>query len=343
MEAKGMVARYFLVIAVGVLFVFPASAKGPTAAASGPITNTLLDTVTVVSSDTVNAGTFAVERVTCPAGMTATGGGVDVEDTLKMDVTSSAPTFSGSQHRLLSQRDGTNRAPVGWQATVLNRSAGVREYSVGVICATLSGVTTMVGSAKATVGSFASERVKCPSGTVALGGGPDLENVMTMMVTSSAPTFAGSSYRLGQQPDGMHPAPNGWQASARNESTTTKKLKVAAICAPLTGVKTHVVSDAVVPGSHNRERAMCPAGYIVLGGGIDVTQLSRMTVSSSAQTYPKFHFFLRDQPDGINPAANGWNSSASNKDLVLHSIKVGSICGEPVSRAFLPIGLREAE
>ena len=76
MEAKGMVARYFLVIAVGVLFVFPASAKGPTAAASGPITNTLLDTVTVVSSDTVNAGTFAVERVTCPAGMTATGGGV---------------------------------------------------------------------------------------------------------------------------------------------------------------------------------------------------------------------------------------------------------------------------
>jgi hypothetical protein len=343
MEVKGMIARFLLFFGLGILLGLPVGAAPPAAPASGPITNTLLDTVTVVSSDTVNPGTIAVERVTCPAGMTATGGGVDVKDKLKMEVTSSAPTFSGTQHRLLSQSDGTNRAPVGWQATVLNRSTKAKSFAVGVICATLSGVSTIVGSNEASVGGFASKRVKCPSGTVAVGGGTDLENVKTMMVTSSAPTFAGASYRLGQQPDGIHPAPNGWQASARNESTTTKGFKVAAICAPLIGVKTHVVSDAVVPGNYNRERAMCPTGYVTLGGGIDVTQLSRMTVSSSAPTYPGFPFFLLDQPDGINPSANGWDASAINKDLFLNSIKNGVICGNPVSRAFLPFGLREAE
>jgi hypothetical protein len=68
-----------------------------------------------------------------------------------------------------------------------------------------------------------------------------------------------------------------------------------------------------------------------------------MTVSSSAPTYPVFLYRLLDRPDGINPAANGWDASAVNHDVVLHAIKVGSICGKPVSRAFLPMGVREAE
>jgi hypothetical protein len=123
----------------------------------------------------------------------------------------------------------------------------------------------------------------------------------------------------------------------------SQKFKVAAICAPLTGVKTHVVADAVVPGNYNHERAMCPAGYIALGGGIDVTHLNRMTVTSSAPTFKGFQYRLLDQPDGTNPAPNGWDASAINKDTILHSIKVGSICGEPASKAFLPIGIREAE
>jgi hypothetical protein len=343
MEVKGMIARFLLVFGLGILLGLPVGATPPTAPASSPITNTLLDTVTVVQSQNLGPSTFDSIHVECPAGMTATGGGVDVESTLTMDVTASAPTFGGTQHRLLFRRDGSNAAPVGWQGSVLNRSAGVRKFTVGVICATLSGARTVVGSSDVLVSGFGSKRVTCPAGTVAVGGGIDTENVKTMMVTSSAPTFAGPSHRLGQQPDGIHPAPDGWQASARNEGTLTKKFKVAAICAPLTGVLTHVVSDAVVPASHNRERAMCPTGYVTLGGGIDVTQLLKMTVSSSAQSYPKFQFRLHQQPDGINPAANGWNASAINKDVVIHAIKVGVICGEPISRAFLPFGLREAE
>ena len=155
-----MAARVLLVVVLGILFSLPLGVERAAAVVEGPITNTLLDTVTVVSSDTVSPGTIAVERVTCPLGMTATGGGVDVQNRVEVEITSSAPTFSGTKHRLLSQRDGTNRAPEGWQGTVLNRSTQTKKFTVGVICASLSGVKTMVGSNEASVGSFASERSK---------------------------------------------------------------------------------------------------------------------------------------------------------------------------------------
>ena len=340
-----MAARILLVFGLGILLSLPVGVAPP-AAASGPIDNTLLDAVTIVRSEDIGPGTFDSIHLSCPAGMTATGGGVDVQNRVDMEVTASAPTFSGSQHRLISRGDGSNRAPVGWQGTVLNKSTSTKAFAVGVICATLSGVSTVVGSNEVSAGSFSSKKVTCPSGTGAVGGGIDMENVKTMKVTSSAPTFAGSGHRLGQQPNGLNPAPRGWQASAFYDtilSRGTLGYKVAAICAPLTGVKTHVVSDSVVPGNFDHERAMCPAGYMVLGGGIDVTQVLKMTVSSSAPSFNKFEYRLWQQPDGTNPAPNGWSASAINRDTVLHSIKVGSICARPVSRAFLPISQREAD
>ena len=55
--------------------------------------------------------------------------------------------------------------------------------------------------------------------------------MLTMKMTSSAPTFAVSSHRLLQQPNGTNPAPVGWQVTARNDDTTTMAFKVAVICA----------------------------------------------------------------------------------------------------------------
>ena len=94
-------------------------------------------------------------------------------------------------------------------------------------------VTTVVDSGTVAPGSFDAVRVTCPRGTVAVGGGIDLDNVLTMVVTSSGPTFAETQHRLISQPDGTNPAPNGWQASARNNDTQAKSFKVAAICAHL--------------------------------------------------------------------------------------------------------------
>ena len=213
----------------------PASAPlsaGPRAVAmSQPATASLSGLVTVVSSDSAPGGSFGVERVLCPDGMVAVGGGIDMDNVLTMDVSSSAPAFEGADARLISRPDGTNPAPIGWQATARNDAASPQSFKVAAICAPLSGVSTVVSSDSASGGSFGVERVLCPDGTVAVGGGIDMDNVLTMDVSSSAPAFEGADARLISRPDGTNPAPIGWQASARNDAASTQSFKVAAICA----------------------------------------------------------------------------------------------------------------
>ena len=55
------------------------------------------------------------------------------------------------------------------------------------LTASLSSTITVVGSDTVSAGNFGSVRVECPIGMVAIGGGIDPENVLTMKVTSSGP------------------------------------------------------------------------------------------------------------------------------------------------------------
>jgi PASTA domain len=187
---------------------------------------------TVVGSSTVTANSFGSVRVTCPGGTVAVGGGVDVANIGNMIVTASAPTFVANNNRLIFQPDGAAAAPNGWQVSVLNSGPAAQTIKGAAVCAAFSSLTAVVGSGNASAGTFSTTRVTCPGGRVASGGGIDLENVFTMKVTSSGPTFAVNNSRLIFQPDGAAPAPNGWQASGLNNDTTAKPFKVAAICAP---------------------------------------------------------------------------------------------------------------
>ena len=79
--------------------------------------------------------------------------------------------------------------------------------------------------------SFNLAAVLCPPGDQALGGGVDLNNVLTMQVTSSGPLI-GSTRTIGI-PNGQHGVANGWQASADNNSGSAAPMTVTAICAPI--------------------------------------------------------------------------------------------------------------
>ena len=316
-------ARLFLVIGLGILLGLPNSS--------------LSDTVTVVDGDNATAGTFSTERVECPNGMIAVGGGVDLDNLLTMIVTSSGPTFDQNSTRLIFQPDGTNPAPIGWQASARNDGATDLPFKVAVICAPLSGVTTVVGSDTATAGNFATERVECPNGMIAVGGGIDLD-MLTMIVTSSGPTFNQNSTRLIFQPNGINPAPIGWQASARNDGATDLPFKVAVICAPLSGVTTVVGSDTATAGSFATERVKCPNGGIAVGGGIDLGNLLTMKVTSSGPTLDQYNTRLIFQPDGTNPAPIGWQASTRNDGATDLPFKVAAICIQSIFpwEIFLP-------
>jgi hypothetical protein len=79
-------------------------------------------------------------------------------------------------------------------------------------------------------GSFGTQTASCPAGYVAIAGGVDPQNVLSMTVTSSAPTTA-SSARLYSQTDGTTKA-TGWHGAVFNNTGSAQNpgFKVGVIC-----------------------------------------------------------------------------------------------------------------
>jgi hypothetical protein len=185
----------------------------------------------LVSSGQVASGSFNALRINCPTGMSALGGGVDLNSVMTMRVTSSAPAFAQNNNRLIFQPNGPNPGAVGWQASAKNDATSGQLMRAVVICAPNFATSTVVASASPlTPGGAGAARVNCPAGRAALGGGIDVENVLTMTVTSSGPTFAPNNTGLMSQADGQIPVAVGWQASSLNNDPSPQPFKVAVIC-----------------------------------------------------------------------------------------------------------------
>ena len=193
-------------------------------------------------------------------------------------------------------------------------------------------IRVIVKSGLVRANSFEAVRVMCPEGMVALSGGIDPYNVLTMQVTSSAPVFTAdsdpeSSTRLISLADGEHPAPIGWQASVRNSEAVPRQVTANVLCAKVSNVRTVVRSDYVRPDSFGNARAMCPEGAVALGGGVDSYNVLTSTVTSSAPVFPVDAPILTFQPDGDAPAPNGWQGSSRSQDGTQGIVKVAAICG----------------
>ncbi|MBK9609743.1 MAG: hypothetical protein IPO58_26470 [Betaproteobacteria bacterium] len=212
----------------------------------------------------------------CPAGYVALSGGLDNLNPANLEITASAPTFGGSV--LLAQADGVRAAPDGWYASVINHSSGNRVVMVTVICSPVSGVVAAIGSVAVTAGTAAGAgsgllAVLCPNGQVALGGGVDVSRPQAMKMISSSPYFGGASPYLANRTPGTNPAGTGWAGVTSNQGLVAETLKVAAICAAITGVTTVVSSPVAIAPPGGRRRAHLPGGSIATGGGLDSTDL----------------------------------------------------------------------
>lgn len=181
---------------------------------------------TRIASSSVPNSTIGGIGLNCPSGVVLSGG-IDAFNTLYERIHASAPEFSGGVH-LKDTPDGTYPAPTGWFAALSNNTGSTMTLKVGIICANVSGVSTIVGSGSA--GSYGFAYLTCPAGNIAIGGGVE-GNDNDMEVSSSAPDFADTS-SLQVRPDGTNPAPVGWHGTMINNSLSTKTVKAAVICAP---------------------------------------------------------------------------------------------------------------
>jgi len=281
-------------------------------------------TVTIVNRGSVANGASADVYASCPSGMAALSGGVDLENVLTMRVTTLAPTYSGTI--MFNKPDGNNGAPDGWYASARNDSGGTRLVVVGVVCAPVTGVVSVLNTTTIAAGGFGGNNITCPSGTVATGGGVDNQYPLQMIVTSDSPRFEGSSFRTLEQPVGTGPAPNGWYGTAHNIGGSAGMMRLGAVCAPLTGISTVIAAANVSPGNFESANPVCPSGQIAVGGGVDLYNVLTMSVTSLEMKFGSDPSFLWERSNGENPAPVSWLGFARNDDSTSKQIKAASIC-----------------
>ena len=90
-------------------------------------------------------------------------------------------------------------------------------------------VTVVASSGSIAPGSFGGATAQCPAGTQAIGGGPDMENVLTMVMTASFPLINNTNAFV--LPNGQQGAATAWRAFARNNGAAAATFKVVAVCA----------------------------------------------------------------------------------------------------------------
>lgn len=311
--------------------VAAALAAGGLSLTPAPASALTPSTTTVTFTENVLPGNFNVGKVLCPAGQTAIGGGIDTANVLWMKVTSSAPTFGGT--RLFLQTDGTGPAADGWQASARNDDGVAHTFKVSAICEPAGGsvgpTTSVITSVAIPTHTFGGTSALCPAGKTAVGGGFDLENVLTMTGSGTEPRMAAGF--LSSVPDGAGGGAIGWLAFAINGEAVPKTIRVAALCADQTGLSpvTSVVGSATAATHDFATVAVtCPAGAEPVGGGIDPENVLSMQVTSSAETFAGTGRLL-NQPDGNGTAGNGWQASAVNYDPATKSMKVAVLCIAP--------------
>jgi hypothetical protein len=290
--------------------------------------------VTVIGSTMVTPGHMGNARVMCPAGMVAVSGGVDPENVFTEVVTSSAPVFAANDNRLLFQPNGINPGPTGWQASVRNNDTTDKVAKVAAVCRLAPGAVAVVGSTNVNPNGFDTVSLHCPSGMVAVGGGVDPGNVLTEVVTASAPMFG--TVRLLLRADGPAPAPDGWYAGVRNNDTVAKPFKAAVVCTALHNASARVDSGVTAVGDFGVLRVMCPGGTVAVGGGIDPQNVFTEAVTSSGPVFAANDHRLLFQPNGLQPGAIGWQATILNQSTESKSFKVATICAQPIREVFLP-------
>jgi hypothetical protein len=136
----------------------------------------------------------------------------------------------------------------------------------------------------------------CLSGYTAIGGGVDVSLPGSMKVSALAPTF-GSQFLI-ERPAGTSGAPTGWSGSVRSEGANGV-LKVAATCAPVPMYSPVSTGPFTInAGNVSGLSTQCPAGSVMLSGGIDSSEVKRNVVAVSTALFDSNPQFPVDRATG---------------------------------------------
>jgi hypothetical protein len=164
-------------------------------------------------------------------------------------------------------------------------------------------------------GDFLREAVACPAGTVALGGGAQVVGAgnaeFGVVIQESAPGSTG-----GGSPTSL------WLVSIRNTGGVTRTVGMFVACAHPPAGYDAVRLDVTLPaGGYARDVAVCPAGAVVLGGGVQVIGAGSGNFGTVLQE-------SRPGPQGGNAH---WLVSIRNPTATTRTVGIRAVCADPLA------------
>jgi len=301
-----------------------ALAAGPTAhAASDPV-------ATQVESASITPGSFATVKASCEPGEVPVGGGTGPEKVAFVRLTEIAPGF-GDSHAFFAD-EGAGPAPDVWFSSATNGEVGQENLQrTGAVCVPSDVPTSsVVEQESVSAGSLGTRVVTCPSGSVAMGGGPSPTDLLEVRVTKTAPRLADRLLDMGP---GQAPAPTGWSSAVRNFDTKDHGWAAVVVCQERSDAFTVIAEETVDagPGATGSVRADCPTGALAIGGGVDPTNVKDMFITGSEPVVDGQPLFFVE--DGRRAAPTAWIGHVRNDTEFPQRFAVGVVCvSEPGPR-----------
>jgi hypothetical protein len=258
-------------------------------------------------------GSQVDQRVSCPAGTHATGGGVHVAGAGTADgisVASSEP-FDGP--------DAGTKPDDGWLAFANNEGMVRRTMTTFAVCAAGT-YTYHTHSAPLTGAGQEGDSAKCPADSSLTGGGVHISGTGTYNKVNSTYPEDGSD------PDSR--VDDEWRAYGINEIPGfTETMTVHAICAS-SGSFRYVSAFKPLPvGAQESEQVGCPTGTSVAGGGVFNSGGGTDDVVVSSEPF--------DGPDADSQPDDGWRGYAANGEGSSGFVTAYAICGASGSFSYV--------
>lgn len=169
--------------------------------------------------------------------------------------------------------------------------------------------------------------VTCGLAFEVLGGGFDPATADGMTGTASGP-----DYNTLAPPVSIR-----WVAQMENHGQAEQSFKRASICGnlPVTSVTTESFSVPAHPANSQEDTLatdsiLCPLGSVALGGGVLNSGPLRARMVASAPTFGfnPLTSSLASQPDGENPAPNGWEVEYASAVNAPFDYQFGVVCAD---------------
>jgi hypothetical protein len=220
----------------------------------------------------VGGNEFLRTTVRCPAGKVAISGGVRKV----------GPAENGSP--IVMQESGPGTVGGGavslWLVSLRNTAAENRIVELRAVCVEPPPGYEVVGETAAVASGDVLRRiVACPAGTVALGGG-------AQVVGSGTGDFR--TNLLESAPDVVSGSATTWAVAVRNNGGQERSMGFRAVCAEAPSGYEVIGSQVTVDGDeHAGQAANCPAGTLVVGGGVGPTSgLAVFFYPALRESYP---------------------------------------------------------